>query len=100
MKYVKQAHSTDFGTYEMTVTDHSEEIATVRSAVDRAQAAFDAMNAGTRNQIGFPEYRHAVLAACALLECHDATGISLDNWTPVRDFVESTLGFEILENHV
>jgi hypothetical protein len=73
------------GSYKQVRTDHSEEIVAARARADRANSILE---------------RTEILAACALLECHDATGISLDDWLPVREFVESTLGFVILENHV
>ena len=39
-------------------------------------------------------------AAAALLEVHDSTGISLDNWNGPREFVEDLIGTPITENHV
>lgn len=39
-------------------------------------------------------------AAAALLEVHDQTGLSLDNWKGPREFVEMLLGGSITENHV
>lgn len=84
MQYVnKMIHLTGGGGgYIQTLTDHHVEI---EQALQHAHGAPDEMQ---------------VLAAVELLQCHDDTGISLDNWLPVRKFVEETLGFQILENRV
>lgn len=36
-------------------------------------------------------------AAAAIIEVHNVTGISLDDWQPVRDFVEMVIGEDIVE---
>jgi hypothetical protein len=38
------------------------------------------------------------LAAAAILEVHDTTGLSLDNWWDVRDWVETLINGSIEEN--
>lgn len=38
------------------------------------------------------------LLAADLLEAHDDTGISLDNWIAAREFVERHIGRTIYEN--
>jgi len=63
--------------YDQPMTDHSAEIALLRQS---------------------PVTAHR--AAADLLECHDATGISLDEWGPVRQLVEEAIEGPILENHV
>lgn len=45
-----------------------------------------------------PENKIALECAADLLETHDATGISLDNWDAPRKFVEQYLGKSIYEN--
>lgn len=42
----------------------------------------------------------AYLASADLLECHDDTGISLDDWTAVRNLVEFCIERSIDENGV
>lgn len=44
--------------------------------------------------------RNLLDLAADLLEMHDATGISLDNWPAARTFVEHLIGRPITENHV
>jgi hypothetical protein len=39
-------------------------------------------------------------AAAALLETHDTSGISLDEWKGPRELVEFFIGESFLENHV
>ena len=39
-----------------------------------------------------------LLVASDLLEMHDATGISLDNWPSARGLVEKLIGHSITEN--
>ncbi len=58
-----------------TRTDHSSQIAQLRST-------------GTTE----------CLAAAAILEVHDTTGLSLDNWWDVRDWVETLINGSIEEN--
>ena len=66
-------------------TDHSGEIAWLRL---QAVQAHD-----PRDELSY-------LVAAELLQSHDETGCSLDNWELCRAFVELLLGHEILENHV
>ena len=56
-------------------TDHSTEIALMRRA---ATVLPDRLS-------------RPMNAAAALLEVHDATGLSLDHWDPVRIFVEDQM---------
>lgn len=55
------------------------------------------------NNVG-SQFSHRVLAAAALLEVHDDTGISLDNWHGPKEFVNDVLAeFDLppfTENHV
>lgn len=66
-------------------TDHSGEIAWLR---------LQAVTASSR------EDELPYLVAAELLQCHDETGCSLDQWEPCRAFVELLLGHAILENYV
>ena len=45
-----------------------------------------------------PHRAMCLRAAASLLSVHVATGISLDGWEPVREFVESMMGHPIEEN--
>ncbi len=40
------------------------------------------------------------LVAAELLQGHDETGCSLNQWEPCRALVELLLGHEILKNHI
>lgn len=65
-------------------TDHSEDITAMEKFVLESMVE------------DHPEYGMfletlIVKAAAALLTCHDATGISLDNWTGPRELVEQAL---------
>lgn len=75
----------------MPKTDHSEKIAKLRAGADRAR---------TRKTIEAKQAAINLDCAAALLEVHDATGISLDNWPPVRAFVEYLISEPIQENGV
>lgn len=66
-------------------TDHSGEIAWLRLQAVTAHDRKDEL---------------ALLVAAELLQSHDETGCSLDQWAPCRAFVELMLGHEILENYV
>jgi hypothetical protein len=51
----------------------------------------------------FPEdslERLAHVACAEILQGHDETGWSLDNWQPMREFVEFMIGHAIEENGV
>lgn len=43
--------------------------------------------------------RQTLEVAADLLEMHDATGISLDDWPAARSLVENLIGHPITENH-
>ena len=66
-------------------TDHSGEIAWLRLQAVEADDRQDEL---------------MYLVAAELLQSHDETGCSLDNWEPCRAFVELLLGHGILENYV
>jgi hypothetical protein len=84
-------------------TDHSLEIAQSRKL---AEETINLAKRHLREGGTHPEHQRQLdqardlLAACDLLECHDATGISLDEWGEVRGFVQRHMGFTILENNV
>lgn len=59
-------------------TNHSNEIAMMRRAANTLPDAFLA---------------NSILVASDLLELHDATGLSLDNWNVARVFVEDQMKF-------
>lgn len=71
-----------------TRTDHSAEIGQMLAHADEIAG-----------QMGKRGLTINLRAAAALLEVHDATGISLDAWPPVREFVEAMVGHEITPNH-
>ncbi len=66
----------DPATNHCRTTDHSEEIGALRFLSDNT-----------------PNVEVGILARCAadLLEVHDATGISLDDWTGPRNLVNFAL---------
>ncbi|GAA3600627.1 hypothetical protein GCM10022199_00020 [Marihabitans asiaticum] len=68
------------------LTNHSEEIAELRWRADRP---------------GIGELEAAAFqAAVDLLECHDATGISLDDWEGPASLVNLMLRGRFLPNYV
>ena len=73
-----------FGPENCRTTDHAVEIAWLRLPRDGAS---------------FMEALMHELAA-DLLEAHDDTGISLDDWLPARLFVELLLDRKILKNGI
>lgn len=64
-------------------TDHSAQITVLRERVSRLADETD---------------RLAGLTAADLLEIHDATGLSLDNWPAARQLVEKFICGPITEN--
>lgn len=46
------------------------------------------------------QMRRCLRLAIELLEAHDASGISLDNWDAAREFVEALTGQEITPNGI
>jgi hypothetical protein len=73
-------------------TDHSEEIAELRTWADNALREMDSEEFNKRTA-----YISIHLAA-DLLEAHDQNGISLDDWPYARQFVETFLQRPILPN--
>lgn len=69
-------------------TDHTDEI---KALLLKAGEAAESDN----NQLAIE-----IFLAAELLESHDQTGISLDDWATARRFVEHHLGSEILPNLV
>lgn len=65
-------------------TDHSEEVARLRERSKRKEY-YDKL---------------VYLTAADLLESHDESGISLDNWLPARALVELLIGERIVESGV
>ncbi len=72
----------------MPRTDHSEDIVCLR-----ADAESERLLAGGSAFVAL-----ALDTAAELLEVHDDTGISLDNWTAPRAFVELLIKHPITEN--
>ncbi|HEX6514482.1 MAG TPA: hypothetical protein VF049_02840 [Nocardioidaceae bacterium] len=64
-------------------SDHSEEIARLRTQAGSATGAQDAL---------------VFAVAAELLQAHDETGISLDDWMAPRPLVERLIGGPIIEN--
>lgn len=75
-------------------TSHALEIANLRHIAARLSDAHQ----GTRPDVALLTLTYRV--AADLLEAHDDTGISLDNWSSARGLVETLIGEEILENAV
>ncbi len=71
----------------MTTTNHASDIEWLRTADKPAGRDYVRIDALDR-------------LAADLLEIHDATGISLDDWPAAREFVEALIGHPITENHV
>lgn len=74
-------------------TDHSEDIARLRRSATKW-----AFKAGQTESRDLMLQALAQQAAAALLEVHDATGISLDNWVGPRGLVEFLIEHPIQEN--
>lgn len=77
--------------YNYRTTDHSVEISLLR----RRAAAY-------RHSTDRHERVESLIAECAaaLLQCHDETGISLDDWPGPRELVEYAIESRLLENHI
>lgn len=75
-------------------TDHAEEITRLREIADGLSAA----HKGERPDVALLVLTYKV--AADLLEAHDDTGISLDNWSTARGLVETLVGKIILDNGV
>lgn len=75
-------------------TDHSEQIKNLRQTGEVIARSEGGDTGALHERVLMFE------AAAALLEVHDTTGISLDNWKGPREFVEMMLGEPIQENHV
>ena len=74
------------------LTDHSEERATLQRKIEWCEK-FEQVGSNLLET-------QALRLAVDLLQAHDDTGISLDNWWVARDFVENLLGSPIRENGV
>ena len=90
------------GSYTATQTDHTDEIAALRSESARLMRETPPEEAQHVDAI----LNAAFETAAALLEVHDATGISLDDWDGPRELVVACLtgiGYPdgtFLPNHV
>lgn len=87
--------------YTATHTDHSQEIAALRVQSRRLMRKHPAESATLEQAIANAAFE----TAAALLEVHDDTGISLDEWIGPRQLVERCLEAvghpdTFLENHV
>lgn len=69
----------DPNTHNYRTTDHSEEIAALRGVADDDTDGMSDLN------------KAVLLAAADLLEVHDATGISLDNWFGPKELIAQAL---------
>lgn len=86
-------------------TDHSDEIRRLRDIADQMSVVVPAPGTNARALMDWELRLAAVKCAASLLECHDDTGISLDDWSPgPKDLVNVVLEQyemgELLENHV
>lgn len=79
-------------------TDHSQEIVDLRVEAFKLNEIMHLD--GTCPTEGHIIRSMALSVAADLLELHDRTGISLDNWRSARAMVEFFLHAEILENGV
>lgn len=90
--------------YSALHTDHSAEIQAMRDFALSIVAKYPD-GASTAPHLEFLEAT-VCMAAAGLLEVHDDSGISLDNWTGPRELVETGLMIvglpreTFLENHV
>lgn len=80
-------------------TDHAEEIVELRAMAAEALADSDSMSDEGVFTDGRLTYLTLNLAA-DLLEAHDQTGISLDDWPYARQLVEALLESPVLPNCV
>lgn len=84
------------GTYKATHTNHSVEIEALRAKANEIMAANPVPADGQplmsyEDNLTLRTQVSTLLCAAALLEVHDATGISLDDWTGPRELVENAL---------
>lgn len=93
--------------YEAKHTDHSGEIEALRAKVAEIMAQYpDTSVLPDEERLRVRMQSSHLMCAAALLEVHDDTGISLDNWVGPRELVEDSLEFlgfpdgTFLENHV
>jgi len=78
-------------------SDHSEEIEELRR---RAATIKERMRLLPNHMQEQATHDHLEFeAAAAILEVHDMTGLSLDEWAP-RGWIEMLIGHPITENHV
>lgn len=75
------------------MTDHRTEIEALRGLADNMAVGSDPSHTDELLKV------LTLRVAADLLEIHDATGISLDNWPAARQLVEVLIGHEIQENH-
>lgn len=68
-------------------TDHTEEINALHEQAIQAEAVDD----GDHRE-SLTRYGSQLRAVAALLAVHDATGLTLDDWPEVGNFVNDTLG--------
>lgn len=73
-----------------TLTDHGKDITRLRERAAWCRERFGSL---TQRAVTYE-------LAADLLEIHDQTGLSLDNWASARAFVEHRIGHEITENGV
>lgn len=78
-------------------TDHSDAIMVLNRKVEEYEKNIRAIRAQADEM---EREMHRMGAAAELLQCHDDTGISLEKFGLVRDFVEDIAGGKIVENGV
>jgi hypothetical protein len=97
----------------MSALSHINEIELLRQRAERLEVVVEELRnpVGLRMQaapiqetwdlIDQQQFRSVVHHLAAdLLELHDASAISLDNWEAARTFVERLIGAEIKENRI
>lgn len=81
-------------------TDHSMEVDALRAKARELTSATDTENPSSAG-VWLVGEANAYFLAADLLELHDRTGISLDDWTAAREFVERRMRWaDLAEPHV
>lgn len=84
----------------MGTTDHRHAIDILRRQRDHRIARALDMTETPQTRADAGDQANCFALAADLLECHDQTGISLDNWPSARAFVERRIEGPIVENGV
>ena len=77
------------------MSDHTKGVTLLRERAERTRQAIRIRPSVTMSAAAYAELSDLL---ADLLEIHDATGISLDNWLAARSAVERAIGHRITEN--